>query len=64
MKAITNNLDYQITQENDVSLLCSTRSLFFSLWRLYPIPDHGLVLEGFSITRIGHTTLGTTLLDE
>jgi len=37
---------------------------FFSLWRFYPIPGQGLVLEGFAITRIGHTTLGTTSLDE
>jgi len=65
MKARTNNLDYQITEENDVSLVCSRRSLFIYLFFLsYPIPGHGLVLEGFAITLIGHTTLGTTPLDE
>jgi len=64
MKASTNNLDYQITQVNYVSLVCSRRSLFFFLWRFYPIPGHGLVLKRFAFTLIGLITLGTIPLDE
>jgi hypothetical protein len=36
----------------------------FLLWRLYPIPGHGLPLRGFETTLAGHTALGRTLLDE
>ena len=31
---------------------------------LRPIPGHGLPLQGFTITFIGHTTVGRTPLDE
>jgi hypothetical protein len=41
----------------------STR-VFFFLWRFHPIPGHGLPLRDFTITLIGHTTLGRTPLDE
>ena len=34
------------------------------LWRIDPIPGHGLALRGFAITLIGFTTLGMTPLDE
>jgi len=37
---------------------------FFSLWLFDPIPGHGLLLRGFTITPIGHTTLCRTALDE
>ena len=63
MKASTNKRDYQITQDNDVSLLCCRWSLS-PPWRFYPFPGHGIVLEVFVVTRIGHTALGTTPLDE
>ena len=34
------------------------------LWRFDPIPVHGLPLQGFAITLIGHATLGRTPLVE
>ena len=36
----------------------------FSLWRFAPIPGHGLFLRVCAITRIVHTTIGRTSLDE
>jgi hypothetical protein len=32
--------------------------LFFILWRFDPIPGHGFLLRGFTITLTWHTTLG------
>ena len=38
--------------------------IFFFLWRFDPILGHGLPLQGFVITLIGHTTLSGTSLEE
>ena len=34
------------------------------MWRFDPIWGHGLPLWGFAIILIGHTTLGSNLMDE
>jgi len=36
----------------------------YFLWRFHPISGHGPTIMGFTITLIGHTTLGRTPLDE
>jgi hypothetical protein len=37
---------------------------FSPLWRFDPIPGHGLPLRGFAIILTGHTTFGSTPVDE
>jgi len=37
---------------------------FFRLWHIHQILVHGFLLRSFTITLIGHTTLGTTPLVE
>jgi len=39
-------------------------SFFFFLWRFDPIPGNGLPWKGFTISPIGHVTLGRTPLEE
>jgi len=39
------------------------RKVIFFLWRCDPILGHSLPLRGFTITLIGHTTLGRPPLD-
>ena len=36
----------------------------FFLFFFDPIPGHGLLLQAFRFTQVGHTTLGSTSLDE
>ena len=46
------------------SIVTNYTIFFFFLWCFDPILGHGLLIQGFVITLLGHTTLGGTPLDE